>query len=112
MRLNIYCSSCKTDSKIKSQATTRPELQMKKGDEFIFNCINCGKTEKKHINDVKAEIDNRLLIGGTIVGIIATIILWIYFGAIGTVSIGIPLLIWQLQMSSVKTFNAFMIKRK
>ena len=112
MRLNIYCTSCKADSKIKSQATTRPELQMEKGDDFVLNCKNCGKTEKKHINDVKAEIDNRLLIGGTIVGIIATIILWIYFGAIGTVSIGIPLLIWQLQMGSVKTFNAFMIKRK
>lgn len=112
MRLNTYCTSCKTDFKIKSQATTRPELQMEKGDEFILNCNHCGKNEKKHINDVKAEIDNNILIGAVVVGIIATVFLWIYFGAIGTVSVAIPLFVWQQQMSTVKTFNAFMIKRK
>jgi hypothetical protein len=85
---------------------------MEKGDEFVYNCKNCGKTEKKHINDVRAEIDNNILIGTVVIGIIATIILWIYFGAIATVSIGIPLLVWNYQMSSVKTFNSFMIKRK
>ena len=94
MRLNTYCTSCKTDFKIKSQATTRPELQM------------------EHINDVRAEIDNNILIGAVVIGVIATIILWVYFGAIATVSIGIPLLVWNYQMGSVKTFNSFMIKRK
>ncbi|MEH6537395.1 MAG: hypothetical protein V7719_13435 [Psychroserpens sp.] len=107
-----YCTSCKKDFIIKSQATTRPDLQMEKGDEFVLNCKNCGKTEKKHINDVKAEIDNRLLIASLALGVIATVVLWIYFGAIGTASAIIPLLIWQQQMSSVKTFNSYMIKRK
>lgn len=112
MRLNTYCTSCKTDFKIKSQATTRPELQMEKGDEFIHNCLNCGKTEKKHINDVKAEVDNNILIGAFVVGVIVSIILFIYFGVVGTVGAAIPLFVWQQQMSSIKTFNSFMIKRK
>ena len=112
MNLVTYCKSCKKDIKIKSNASTRPDLQMEKGDEFNVNCQNCGKLEKKHVNDVKAEINNTIILFGVAIGIIATIVLWIFYGAIGTVSAVVPLLLWQQQMSATKSFNSYMIRRK
>jgi len=55
MKLVTRCKSCNKDIRIKSGASTRPDLQMEKGDEFNVNCQNCGKILKKHVNDVKAE---------------------------------------------------------
>ena len=112
MKLYTNCKSCKKDIEIKSSASTRPELQMEKGDEFNVNCQNCGKMEKKHINDIKAEPNKRILLFGAIIGILATIFLWFFYGAIGTVSIIIPVLFWQQQMNGTKGFNSYLIRRK
>lgn len=112
MNLYTHCKSCKRDIKIKSSASTRPDLQMEKGDEFIVNCQNCGKMEKKHVNDIKAEPSNTIIFIGVGVGILSTIFLWIYFGAIGIVSMMIPVLFWQQQTSATKSFNSYLIRRK
>lgn len=112
MKLYTHCKSCKKDIKIKSSASTRPDLQMEKGTEFNVNCQNCGNLEKKHVNDIKAEADHKIILIGVGVGILATIFLWIYFGAIGTVSIIIPILFWQQQASTAKSFNSYRIRRK
>lgn len=112
MKLVTYCKSCKKDIKIKSSAPTRPDLQMEKGDEFNVNCLNCGKMEKKHINDIKAEPNNTLILMGVGLGIVTTLVLLYFFGAIGTVSMGIPILFWQQQMNATKAFNSYRIRRK
>jgi len=112
MNLYTYCKSCKKEIKIKSSASTRSDLQMEKGDEFNVNCLNCGKVEKKHVNDIKAQPNNTIILIGVGLGVIATVILWNMFGAIGTVSIAIPLLFWQQQMATTKTFNSYMVRRK
>ncbi|WP_349554639.1 hypothetical protein [Pseudotenacibaculum sp. MALMAid0570] len=98
--------------KIKSDVSTRPELQMEKGDEFTINCQKCGKIAKIHVNDVKAEINKVIIIIGLVLGIVTTVFLWNYFGAIGTVSAIIPILFWQQQMRSVRSFNSYTIRRK
>lgn len=112
--MNLYtnCKSCKKDIKIKSNAATRPDLQMEKGSEFKVNCQNCGAIEKKHVNDIRAESSQTMLLIGAILGVLATIILWIFYGAIGTVSMLIPVLFWQQQMNATKVFNSYMIRRK
>lgn len=112
MKLVTYCKSCKKGIRIKSNASTRPDLQMEKGDEFNVNCQNCGKIEKKHVNDIKAEPNNAMILIGIGIGIIATIGLWNFFGAIGTVSAIIPILFWYQQMDATKGFNSYMIRRK
>ncbi len=112
MKLITRCSSCKKDMIIKSNASTRPDLQMEKGDEFNVNCQNCGKFEKKHINDIKAEPNKLLILIGVGIGIIATIVLWNMFGIIGTVGAIIPILFWYQQMDVTKGFNSYMIRRK
>lgn len=112
MILKTYCKSCKKDIRIKSNAKTRPDLQMEKGDEFTVNCQNCGKVEKKHINDVKAEPNNNLVLIGVGFGILTTILLWQIYGAFGTVSVVIPILFWYQQMDATKAFNSYRIRRK
>ncbi|GAA0871055.1 hypothetical protein GCM10009117_02000 [Gangjinia marincola] len=112
MKLVTYCKSCKKDIIVKSNAATRPELQMEKGDEFNVNCQNCGSMEKKHVNDVKAEPNKALLLVGLGIGIIATVMLWKIYGAISTISATIPILFWYQQMNQTKAFNLYMIRRK
>ncbi len=112
MKLVTCCSSCKKDIKIKSSASTRPDLQMEKGTEFNVNCQNCGKIEKKHVNDVKAEPSKILILIGIGIGVIVTVLLWNFYGAIGTVSAIIPMLFWQQQMNSIKAFNSYFVRRK
>ena len=112
MKLYTNCKSCKEDIKIKSSASTRPDLQMEKGNEFNVNCQSCGKMEKKHVNDIKAEPNKMVLLIGVGIGILATIFLWDFYGAIGTVSIIIPVLFWQQQMNATRGFNSYLIRRK
>lgn len=112
MKLTTRCSSCKKDVRIKSGASTRPELQMEKGDEFTVNCQNCGKLEKKHVNDIRAEINNQIIFIGIGIGILSTVILWSMFGAVGTISITIPIIFWYQQMDAIKGFNSYKIRRK
>ncbi|MFD0992013.1 hypothetical protein [Tenacibaculum geojense] len=112
MKLTTHCSSCKKDIRIKSNASTRPDLQMEKGDEFNVNCQHCGKMEKKHVNDIKAEQNNIIILIGILTGIISAIVFWNMFGAIGTVSGLIPVLFWYQQMDATKGFNSYMIRRK
>lgn len=112
MKLVTRCKSCNKDIRIKSGASTRPDLQMEKGDEFNVNCQNCGKILKKHVNDVKAEINNMLILIGAGIGIVATIVLWVFFGGIGTIGITIPILFWYQQMDATKSFNSYMIRRR
>lgn len=112
MKLYTNCKSCKTEITIKSNASTRPDLQMEKGDEFNVNCLNCGKLEKKHVNDIKAQPNKLILLIGLLLGIFATLFLWIIYGAIGVLSIIIPLIFLQQQMSATKGFNSYMIRRE
>lgn len=107
------CSSCKKDITIKSNATTRPDLQMEKGDEFTVNCQNCGKMEKKHVNDIKVQPNNMPILIGFGIGVIATLILWHIFGGISLLlSAAIPIGFWYHQMDATKAFNSYTIRRK
>lgn len=112
MKLVTYCTSCKKDIRIKSHAPTRPDLQINKGDEFMVNCQNCGKFEKKHVNDIKAEPDYTIILTGVAIGIIVTIVLWNIFGVIGAVSAIIPIYFWYQQVEATKGFNSYMIRRR
>lgn len=112
MKLYTNCQSCKKDIVIKSSAQTRPDLQMEKGEELTVNCLNCGKVEKKHVNDIKAESNSFILLLGLVIGTIMTSILWFFYGATASIVFAIPLIFWQQQMKATKSFNSYMIRRK
>lgn len=112
MLLVTHCKSCKKDIKIKSKATTRPDLQMERGDTFDVRCEHCGTLDKKHVNDVKAVQSKTIMLAGLGLALIVTVVLWNFYGAISTLTIIIPLIIWQQQMAATRTFNSYMIRRK
>ncbi|WP_158975342.1 hypothetical protein [Cellulophaga sp. L1A9] len=112
MDLLTYCTACKRDIKIKSNAETRPDLQMEKGDTFQVNCNNCGTSEKKHVNDVRAEKSNLIILIGAGIGLLVTILLSVYLGLIGTIGLVIPFLFWKQQTGTTKSFNGYMVRRK
>ena len=111
-KLYVLCKSCKKEIRVKSKATTRPELQTEKGDEFKVNCPNCGNVEKIHVNDIYAGTNYLLISIGIVIGVLVSVFLWIYYGVIGTLGMIIPILFWQEQMKSKSEFNSYMIRRK
>jgi hypothetical protein len=112
MVLLTYCTACKKEIKIKSNAETRPDLQMEKGETFLVNCSNCGKFEKKHVNDVSAEKSSIIILIGFGIGLIVTILFLIYLGLIGTIGLIIPFIIWKQQLETATSFNGYMVRRK
>lgn len=112
MKLDTNCMFCKKDVIIKSKSQTRPDLQMEKGSDFFINCLSCGKIDKKHVNDIKAEIDKKKLLIGIGIGVFLSIGVSIFYGVIATLIISFPLLFWQQEMKSTKSFNSFLIRRK
>ena len=58
-----------------------------------------------------AQPDPKIIILGLIVGIVITILLWTILGAIGTISIVIPIMIWSQQNNAVHNFNKYMTGR-
>lgn len=111
MKLFTKCNSCKEEISIKSNASTRADLEMEKGEVFNATCTSCGINHKKHVNDVRAKQNNIIVLGGIGISIIVTIVLWNVFGAIGTISGAIPILIWRQQSNSVYAFNTYRVRR-
>jgi len=111
MKLITNCKSCKKEIGIKSNASTRPELGMEKGDTFNINCLHCGNNAKVHINDVRAVSSHIITIGGVIISLLVTAALWKIVGLVGIISITIPLFIWQYQNKAAHAFNVYRSRR-
>ena len=79
MNLYTVCRSCKQSNNVKSNAITRPDLQMEIGDEFSFNCTKCGNMDKVHINDVSAEPNKKIILIGLILGVVSAIVLFFFY---------------------------------
>ena len=81
MRLSYTCRACKKQNILSIKEATRPELQRRmNADEVKVNCNHCGKQDKRHINRITAIPDNRVILFVVVLGIIATVILMVYFG--------------------------------
>jgi len=105
MKLSYYCSSCKKENYIKTNAPDRLTLHMELGvKEINERCKHCGNHTKKHINRLHAESNYTIIIGGVILAIIATILLW-DFGFVSTLSGTLPILIWIDQNKKASSFN-------
>ena len=111
MKLYRNCISCKEEIIIKSRAKTRPDLQMEKRKEFMVNCLSYGKQEKKHVNDVRATSDKKIILIGLGIGVIAFSVLFFSYGWIGTLGVVIPLIFMKEQENATKAFNSFLVKR-
>jgi len=107
MKLSYYCSSnsCKKENYIKTNAQDRYGFLKEYGkNEINERCKHCGNHTKKDINRLHAEPNNYIIIGGVILAIIVTILLW-DFGLISTISGTIPIGIWADQNKKASLFN-------
>lgn len=112
MQLYTTCQHCQSTLTVKSSCATRSELQMEKGDFLSIYCSGCEELKEKHVNDIRAKTDGRILLIGLIASIIVSVILWFVLGAIGTLSILIVVLFAQQEMKAVKGFNSYLVRRK
>lgn len=111
MMLYKKCDSCKKENAIKSHASTRPDLEMEKGEIFKLSCAHCGKIQKVHVNDIRARQNNMIVIGGIGLCVLFTALLWKPFGFIATFTFAVPLIIWVAQNKAVHAFNSYRIRR-
>ena len=111
MKLIANCKSCKAEIKVKSNASTRPELEMDKGALIKLTCTACGLKQEKHVNDVRAIQSIPLIVGGLIVGLLAAFVLISFAGIFGVITIAVPLVIWQQQRASAHNFNLYRTRR-
>ncbi|WP_281988565.1 hypothetical protein [Aquimarina aggregata] len=112
MRLEYTCSSCKKQNKYVPIAATRGDLQMKVGDEVTVNCDNCGKNDKKHINRIDAVVDTKKMLIAFVISTIVTLVLFGFFGLVGTITFSIPFLMWVQESKSISNFNSYKIRRR
>lgn len=111
MPLKAYCPGCKEATSVRSNASTRVELEQEKGEILSLNCQHCGKNFPLHVNDVFAKPNSIILIGGFVLGVLLTAILWSYYGLVAGASLVIPILVYQQQNQVTSAFNKHRIRR-
>lgn len=72
------CNFCNKENKIKISEDDRGSLQMKRGDEITYNCIECNKKGKIHINKIKAEPNKNTLIFTSFISVVISIFLILF----------------------------------
>jgi len=107
MKLITTCNHCKSKIKVKSFAPTRPALEMHKGEKFKVECKECGRPQQKVANDVRAIPSKIISIGGVLISLVVTVLLWEMLGAIGTVTFFIPFVINKNETNAVRAFNSY-----
>jgi|GEM_PF-6336705 transcription elongation factor Elf1 len=65
------CKSCHENTKVKSMATDRVEMERDLGETFLAECGHCHDRKTIHVNDVNAA-PNKVITGiGAVAGVIA-----------------------------------------
>ncbi|MCB4808194.1 hypothetical protein LG651_08010 [Tamlana sp. 62-3] len=110
MKLNYYCSSpsCNKLNSIKVKSNNRYDLKQEIGLEINEPCKYCGSYTKRHINRLHASSNYVIILGGLLLAILITIILW-DFGFISTLSGSIPIAIWMNQEKKASAFNKVLL---
>ncbi|WP_430908560.1 hypothetical protein [Maribacter sp. 2-571] len=111
MRLTYSCTACKAQQYFLPKHPSRAALQMQYGDMVKVNCQKCGKTEKKHLNKISAVVDARIIAVGFVLGLIATVLLWNYVGVVASVTLSLPMLVWNHENGKVGHFNRYAIRK-
>ena len=110
MKLSYYCDSCKKENHIKTNAPDRYSFLVEYGNnEINEKCSHCGNNIKKHINRLKAETNNYIIIVSILFAIIITIVFW-NFGFLSTLSGTIPIWTWMYLDKKTNIFNRTRVK--
>ena len=107
MILSTPCRVCKTEIIVDSKAPSRPELEKEVGEKFDIECPKCLYRNTVRLNKVKAHESNKTMIFGLLLTTVLTAILWIFFGAISTLSFSLVFIIIGVERQNVANFNAY-----
>lgn len=103
------CKSCHENTKVKSMATDRVEVERDLGETFLAECSHCHDRKIIHVNDVNAE-PNKVITGiGVGIGVVATAVLW-QLSVIALASGALPIIIYGAQRKAADRFNAYKIR--
>lgn len=112
MRLAFTCRKCYKQSffegKYANRLVAKDEL---KTEEVGTSCAQCGHREKKHLNDIYAVADWRILLAGGLLGIVSSAVLVYYLGLIWSLTLSIPIIVWKQQNDKAHKFNMIRIDR-
>lgn len=111
MKLFYYCSSksCKKINSIQVKSNNRFDLKEEIGEEMRDRCKHCGNDTKRHINRLHAEPNYFIVLGGIVLAVIITILLW-DLGFVSTLSGTIPIAIWMNENKKASAFNKVLIR--
>lgn len=107
MKLIAYCLGCNNNIRVKSGAMTRPDLEYDKGESFMVSCPECHRKQSKTPNEVRAVVSHTPALIGVGISVIATAALWTILGAIGTISLAIPIYMSRNESTNVNAFNKY-----
>ena len=99
------CAFCSEPIVVKSRASTRPELAKEKGELLPLECTKCRNITQRHVNDIKAKENLVFIAAGILISLIVTLVLWNILAGFSTISLAIPLLIWQGESRAAHSFN-------
>ena len=106
------CNFCHKENRIKIYEDDRGVLQMKKGDELPYTCSKCHKKDKIHINKIRATPHMNVLILVSLLCVLISVILILFFGLLAGFSFVLPMVFFIYQQGLAKNFNSYKIKTK
>ena len=111
MKLRYYCSSksCKKLNSINVKSKNRFDLKMEIGEEINERCKHCGNHIKRHINRLRAEPNNIIIIAGVIIAGIFTVLIW-DLGFVSVLTGTIPIAVWANENRKASAFNKVLIR--
>lgn len=122
MKLYTRCKNCKSEISFTSDVNDRPELEMRKGKEFLMTCNSCHQKHTYHVNDFTASKSllqkitalsiSLILIIALILGELYVLSMNIYFyGAVFLVPSLAYLIINKQQVARLNSFNRYKVKQ-
>ncbi|WP_157111500.1 hypothetical protein [Nonlabens spongiae] len=90
---------------------TRGELHKEMGDQITITCNSCATVNRKYINRISADVDNRIILAGISAGIIISALSVFHFSFIATLLLCIPIIVCIIEMSKSHAFKSYRIRR-
>lgn len=110
MKIYTTCKYCNNEINLKSHSNTRPELRQELGETSKHKCLDCNQTTERHVNEIKAKPDSKVILFGVILGVVFTLVLIFIFGYIASITFAIPFFVYQSQLNNAKLFNSYKVQ--
>ena len=107
MVLCHICSRCTKTIRLKSNASTRPDLIMERGEVFEVRCSRCEERHEIESNDVFADPDYKIMLFSLV---ISGLIIWTFWKEVRAVSLAaliVPSFIFGHELNAVHRFNCY-----